>query len=107
LDVIHRERLEDNARNTGEFLKTELQNLARKFPGVIRNVRGLGLMLGVELAAEIPSLLGEPNKSVAVRFTNLLHGAGLLAIPAGTQIIRLLPALNLTRADAQEGIGII
>jgi acetylornithine/succinyldiaminopimelate/putrescine aminotransferase len=64
-------------------------------------------MLGFELAKEISSLPGDPAKSVAVRFTNLLHAAGLLAIPAGTQIIRLLPALNLRRNEAEEGLGII
>ena len=104
LGVIQRERLEENARATGEFLKAGLQSLAQRFPGVIKNVRGLGLMLGVELAAEIPLLPGEATKSVAVRFTNLLHSAGMLVIPAGTQIIRLLPALNLRRNEAEEGL---
>jgi acetylornithine/N-succinyldiaminopimelate aminotransferase len=107
LEVIQREQLEANVRNTGEFLKSELQRLAQKYPAVIRNVRGLGLMLGIELAADIPLLSGEPNKSLAVRFTNLLHKAGMLAIPAGTHIIRLLPALNLRRSEAEEGIAII
>ena len=106
LSVIQRERLDENARATGDFLKAGLQSLAQKFPGVIRNVRGLGLMLGIELASEIPSLPGEPTKSVAVRFTNLLHAAGLLVIPAGTQIIRLLPALNLRRDEAETGLKI-
>ena len=38
---------------------------------------------------------------------NRLHDAGVLTIPSGNQIARLLPALNLTRADAAEGIAII
>jgi acetylornithine/succinyldiaminopimelate/putrescine aminotransferase len=42
-----------------------------------------------------------------VRFTNLLHAAGLLAMPAGTQIIRFLPALNLRRSEADEGLQIV
>ncbi len=106
LEVIKREKLEENARVTGEFLKTSLHQLAQKFPGIIQNVRGLGLMIGIELAADIPALPGDPTKSVAVRFTNMLHSSGMLAIPAGTQIIRFLPALNLTRADAGEGLQI-
>jgi acetylornithine/succinyldiaminopimelate/putrescine aminotransferase len=64
-------------------------------------------MLGFELTPGIANLPGDPSKSQAVRFLNLLHEAGLLAIPAGTQIIRLLPALNLRRADAEEGLRII
>ncbi len=83
-----------------------MQRLAQKYPGVIRDVRGLGLMIGIELAPNIPAFSGE-GKTPAVRFTNLLHAAGLLAIPAGTHIIRFLPALNLRRDEADEGLKII
>jgi len=44
---------------------------------------------------------------MATRLTNLLQAAGMLVIPAGTQIIRLLPALNLRRNEAEEGLGIL
>ena len=107
LEVIEREKLEVNAREVGEFLKEGLQQLARRYPNVIQTVRGLGLMLGVELAPDIPGLPGDPGKTQAVRFTNLLHAAGVLVIPAGGQIIRLLPALNLRRSEAGEGLRIL
>jgi acetylornithine/succinyldiaminopimelate/putrescine aminotransferase len=38
---------------------------------------------------------------------NRLHQAGLLTIPSGAQVLRLLPALNLRRAEAEEALGII
>jgi acetylornithine/N-succinyldiaminopimelate aminotransferase len=107
LEVIRDENLADNARNVGEFLKTGLQQLAQKYPGVIHNVRGLGLMIGMELAPELKKLPGDPAKSQSIRFVNLLHTAGLLTIPAGTQVIRLLPALNLRPSEAEEGLKII
>jgi acetylornithine/succinyldiaminopimelate/putrescine aminotransferase len=69
-------------------------------------VRGLGLMIGLELAADIPAFSGE-GKTPAVRFTNLLHAAGLLAIPTASNIIRFLPSLNLRREEADEGLKII
>ncbi|MEY2465762.1 MAG: hypothetical protein QOD03_283, partial [Verrucomicrobiota bacterium] len=50
---------------------------------------------------------GDATKTQAVRFVNLLHAAGLLTIPAGTQVLRLLPALNLRRNEAEEGLKII
>src|SRR5579884_3824522 len=106
LSVIKQEKLADNAREIGAHLKSNLENLARKYPGVIKNVRGLGMMIGIELAPNIPAFAGE-GKTPAVRFTNLLHAAGMLAIPAGTQILRLLPALNLSRNEADEGLRII
>jgi acetylornithine aminotransferase/acetylornithine/N-succinyldiaminopimelate aminotransferase len=107
LEVIGREKLADNARGVGEVFKAGLQQLAQKFPGVIHNVRGVGLMMGLELVPDLAKLPGDSAKPQATRFTNLLHASGLLAIPAGTQILRFLPALNLSRAEAQEGLQII
>lgn len=106
-EVIQREKLADNARTMGEFLKSGAQALLRKFPQVIHEVRGIGLMVGIELAQNIPNLPGDATKPQAVRFVNLLHAAGLLTIPAGAQVIRLLPALNLRQTEAEEGLRII
>jgi acetylornithine/N-succinyldiaminopimelate aminotransferase len=107
LEVIQREKLADNARQVGESLRSGAQRLARKYPAVLQNVRGLGLMVGIELAPDIPGLPGDPGKSQAVRFAHLLHAAGLLTIPAGGQILRLLPPLNLRQSEAEEGLRIL
>jgi acetylornithine aminotransferase/acetylornithine/N-succinyldiaminopimelate aminotransferase len=107
LEVIQTEKLADNTRQLGEYLKNGLQELARKFPTVIRDARGLGLMLGMELAPDIAKLPGDGAKPQAVRFVNLLHTAGLLTIPAGAQVIRFLPPLNLRRSEAEEGLKIV
>jgi len=107
LEVVRAENLADNARQMGEFLKTGLEQLAKKYPQVIRDVRGLGLMLGFELTPGIRSFADDPTKTQAVRFVNLLHAAGLLTIPAGAQVIRLLPALNLRQTEAESGLKII
>ena len=106
LEVIREQKLADNARETGALLMAGLKTIAQKHPGVIAQVRGLGLMIGIELAANIPALTGE-GKTPCAKFANLLHAAGLLAIPAGTNILRLLPALNLRRDEAEEGLRII
>ena len=106
LEIIRCENLAENARQIGQFLERGLQSLAQKYPALIRNVRGLGLMLGVELS-DTPNLPGDSTKTQAVRFTNLLHAAGVLAIPAGTQVLRFLPALNLRQPEALEGLQII
>jgi acetylornithine/N-succinyldiaminopimelate aminotransferase len=107
LDVIQREKLADNARQVGAFLKQGLEDLARKYPTIILGVRGTGLILGIELAANIPNLPGDSTKTTAIRFANLLHAAGLLAIPAGAQVMRFLPALNLRQGEAGEGLRIL
>ncbi len=106
LEVIEREKLAENARTTGEFLKSEITRLAKTYPAVVKGARGMGLILGIELAENIPAFAAS-EKTPALQFVNLLHDAGVLTIPSGNQITRLLPALNLTRSDATEGIAII
>ena len=106
LEIIERDHLGDNARQMGEFLKKQMAALAAKNPRVISQVRGLGLMLGIELAADIPAFAAA-DKAPAIQFIGRLHEAGLLAIPAGARIVRVLPALNLPREEAAEGLRII
>jgi acetylornithine/N-succinyldiaminopimelate aminotransferase len=107
LEVIQRENLAENARQVGDILHNGVLELARKFPSVIQGGRGLGLMQAMELAAEIPGLPGDVSRTVAVRFANLLHAAGLMTIPAGTRVLRFLPPLNLRRSEAEEALQII
>jgi acetylornithine aminotransferase/acetylornithine/N-succinyldiaminopimelate aminotransferase len=108
VEVIEREKLADNARELGGWIKGELQKIAYKFPHVLKSARGLGFMIGIELAEKdrIPALAAG-DKTASIQFVNRLHEAGLLAIPSGAQVIRLLPALNLTRPQAEEGLKII
>ena len=96
-DVIERESLADNARQLGEFLWSELQKLQQRFPTVLRNVRGVGLMIGIEFQ----------SKFKAVDVVKELHKRNLLTVPAGNSVVRLLPSLNLARGEAKEGLNII
>lgn len=107
-EVIERDRLADNARETGAFLKSELQALVNEFPHVLTAVRGLGFMLGLEVAAKeaIPAFTSS-DKTPSIQFINRLHDAGVLTIPSGAQVVRLLPPLNLSRAQAEEGLAVI
>ena len=106
LEVIERDDLPANVRTLGDHLRDGLTLLAKKYPSVIKVARGLGFMLGVELAAEIPAFKSS-DKPGSIQFTNRLHEAGVLTIPAGANVLRLLPPLNLTRAEADEGLVII
>lgn len=106
LEVIEHEHLAENVRRQGEFLKTGLEQLASKYPSVVRTVRGLGLMLGLELTPEINRLPGDTQKTQSVRFVSLLHAEGVLAIPAGAQVVRLLPPLNLSSGEAELALQI-
>ena len=47
------------------------------------------------------------GKVASLNFVNRLHDAGVLTVPSGTHVVRFLPALTLSRADAAEGIALI
>ena len=106
LEVIERERLDEQARKLGEWFKRELERLAAAYPQVVKRARGLGFILGLELVEKekIPAFAAS-DKSAALQFVNRLHEIGVLTIPAGTQIVRLLPPLNLKPQEAGEGIS--
>lgn len=108
LEIVERDQLADNARLLGALLKEGLERLAAKYPQVIKGVRGLGLMVGIELQdkSQIPAL-ASGDKPASAQVVNRLHEAGLLTVPSGNQVIRLLPPLNLTAAEAREGLQII
>ena len=106
LDVIENEKLAENARLIGEFLCEGLEQIAKNYPQYVRTVRGLGLMLGFELAPNIAALTVE-GKMPSSLLTSRLQEEGLLVIPAGQNVLRLLPPLNLSRGDAEEGLIII
>jgi len=94
LEIIERDGLCQNATLQGARLRDGL--LALK-SSRIREVRGIGLMVGFELAEG-------PDPNVAIPFVKKLMACGLLTIPAGERVIRLLPPLNVTRAEVDEAL---
>lgn len=106
LEIVARDRLADNARKVGGFLRDELARIANQHPQIVKGVRGLGLMIGFELADGIPAFAGTA-KAQSLQMVNRLHEAGLITIPSGQSVVRLLPALNLRASEAAEGIQII
>ncbi|MBD5248039.1 MAG: aminotransferase class III-fold pyridoxal phosphate-dependent enzyme [Barnesiella sp.] len=86
LDVIEEERLVENADEVGAYLLEQLKGI----PG-IKEVRGRGLMIGIEME--------EPVKELRSR---LIFDKHVFTGASGTNTIRLLPPLCLTRAQADE-----
>lgn len=107
-EIIERDGLAENARKLGEFFQAGIARLAAKYPQVVQAPRGLGLMVGLELCPKqaIPAFAAN-EAAASLQFVNRLHEAGLLTVPAGPQIVRLLPALNLTQSEAEQGVQLI
>ena len=104
LEVIDRDNLAANVRELGHFFINELSTLREKYPAAIREVRGLGMMIGIEMGDGFGSF--DDSKSAAVQWVSALHETGVLTIPAGSSIVRFLPPLNLTKEDAQVGLDL-
>jgi acetylornithine/N-succinyldiaminopimelate aminotransferase len=96
-DVIERQELEENARKAGDLLLRELQKIQHRFSHVVKVVRGLGLMIGIEF---------QPPFN-AIDMVKRLHERNVLTVPAGNSVVRLLPPLNLRKSEAEEGLQAI
>ena len=96
LDVFEEENLVENARTVGDYLMEEVKNLREeevktKGSSHITDVRGRGLMIGIDLDI--------PHKEVR---QPLIYKQHCFTGCAGTNILRLLPPLCLTKAEADE-----
>jgi acetylornithine/N-succinyldiaminopimelate aminotransferase len=86
-----------NVVRVGDYLKVQLQTLVDDFPALFTDVRGQGLMLGVELSPQV-------DKAV---FTARLREAGLLIAPAVTHVLRILPPLIITEAQCDAALRLL
>ena len=90
LDVFEQEALVENAHKVGEYLIAQLKELQKTQPHII-DVRGRGLMIGIDLDI--------PHKDVR---QPLIYQEHCFTGCAGTNILRLLPPLCLTKAEADD-----
>ena len=106
LEVLRRENLLGNVRAQGRYLLAGLAGL-RRSTTLISDVRGLGLMLGLEMAA-CPAASVSAGQ-VAARVQRAALRRGLIVEIGGRddRVIRLLPPLNLTRGTADDALAII
>ena len=99
-DTIENGELLANAGTRGAQLRAAAEVLP-----LVREVRGAGLLLGVETGDFAP-LEGEEG-TPALRLTERLMSAGLLVVPAGDRTIRLLPPLNVSAEECDEAMAIL
>jgi alanine-glyoxylate transaminase/(R)-3-amino-2-methylpropionate-pyruvate transaminase len=99
LDVIDREKMQQNALEVGNHLLGGLRRLQEKH-NVIGHVRGKGLMLGIELVKDRATK--EPAREECAHVVESCKDMGLLLGKGGLygQTIRFSPPMCITRADA-------
>ncbi len=106
VDVIAKDRLMDNAATVGAHFRSRLDSLAEKH-AVIGEVRGMGLMQGIELVKDRKTKEPAPEATVAVleaaKDKGLIIGKGGL----NGNVLRISPALNVTQGDADQAADIL
>src|SRR5438445_125202 len=104
LDVFEREGILANAAARGAELMGRLRDLQRRLPA-IGEVRGLGLMVGVELVNKD----GSANKDLQKKVRQVCLDSGVVVLSCGAHdnVLRLVPPLNLSQAELDEGWEIL
>jgi 4-aminobutyrate aminotransferase-like enzyme len=100
-DIIREENLIENAKVTGKRLKDGLVSLQKKY-GLIGDVRGRGLLLGVELVKDRKTKEFAPEETAEIM--DLCRDNGLLVGKGGLRgnVLRLAPPLNITEKDVDD-----
>ena len=93
VEIMLRDHLSERAGALGEHMKEQLAALQQRLPGKIREVRGMGLMLGIELTVSGKDVWEELLRRGYI--CNLSHGVTL----------RLLPPLNIDQADLDSFVA--
>lgn len=108
IEIIEREGLVQNADKMGRYLKDEYLKMKHEFE-IIGDVRGLGLMIGVEIVVDKESKTPSPQYATAIssycRDNGLLLGHRPTGAVSGNTI-RILPPLILNRQDADQALSI-
>lgn len=90
LEIIERDKLHEHAAKVGAWAKGRFEEIARKFPGAIKEVRGLGLMIGIDMSAPAKAIWEELlNRGIIVNLTQ-------------DTVLRLIPALIVTQEEIEH-----
>ncbi|KAJ1449863.1 N-acetylornithine aminotransferase [Pelagophyceae sp. CCMP2097] len=96
--AIEDDGLMDNCAARGAELKAGLQALVAKYPALLLEGRGLGLLLGLELKETAPT---------AGEFVAECAKNGLLLVPAGVRVVRFVPPLVVTKAQVETALRVV
>ncbi|WP_131989084.1 aspartate aminotransferase family protein [Chthoniobacter flavus] len=105
LSVIEEEGMLENARTMGAHAVAAIQAIQSP---LIKEVRGVGLMLAFELVPDfVERVPAAAKRAPSLLVVDALHEAGLLNVPSGTHAVRWLPPLNVSRAEIDEAADIL
>lgn len=105
LEVLKEERLLENATNMGAYALEQLEQLKKKHK-LIKNIRGVGLMIGIEL--QVPET-GKPNGEAVMEVLDECLKRGVLFYLCGNsgEVIRMIPPLTISKEQIDTGIDVL
>jgi len=89
--TLEQENILQNVQQRGEQLRTRLRAIAHRYPNLVEEVRGWGLINGMELNADI--------EMTSIDVVKAAMAEGLLLVPAGPKVIRFVPPLIVSAAE--------
>lgn len=99
LQTIETENILQNVQQRGEQLRVRLRAIAQKYPNLFTEVRGWGLINGIELSPEV--------NLTSIDLVKAAMGKGLLLAPAGAKVLRFVPPLVVTEAEINQAATIL
>jgi len=96
--TIEKEGLLQNVQARGEQLRKQLRAIANQFPNLFTEVRGWGLINGIELSPT--------TEITSIDLVKAAMERGLLLVPAGPKVVRFVPPLIVSAAEVDEAAGI-
>lgn len=108
LEIVVRDNLVQRSRELGKKFQQRLRTLQSRY-GCIGDIRGRGLMAGVEIVADRETKEGNPElgAAVATKMTELGLWAQLSTMPSFGGVFRLAPPLTTTNEELETGLNII
>ena len=97
--TLEKENLLENVLERGEQLRAGLNEIAAKYPNIIAEVRGWGLINGMELQADIELTSSDIVKSAIE--------AGVLLVPAGPKVLRFVPPLIVSATEVDRAVAAV
>ncbi len=109
LEIIEGDNLVQNSADVGAHLRAGLEDLQSRFPALIGDVRGKGLMQAIELVVDESAGDRTPNPEATLRLFEETKQRGLLIGKGGLfgNCVRISPPLNVSVAEVDEALGIL
>ena len=95
MDIVSSRKFLNNVKKSSKYFLSNLNKLKEKYPEIIREIRGRGLLIGIELKVD------------QTKFIKNLMDNKLLTIRAAENVVRVLPPLNVKKSEIDQAIKIL